>query len=83
MEHVAACWWITIAIILHNLVIDAEGDDVAEHFTNVHQQGQELNDHGAVDEPLFDGDDDVPNIDSLLLCSWHIKQCETNYIELQ
>jgi hypothetical protein len=57
-EHVAACRWITVAIILHNLVIDVEGDDAAEHFANLHQQREELNDRGAVDEPLFDGDHD-------------------------
>ena len=57
-EHVAACCWITIAIILHNLVIDVEGGDAAEHFINLHQQGEELNDYEVVDEPLFDGDDD-------------------------
>lgn len=56
-EHHAACRWITIAIILHNLVIDVEGAKSAAHFIPEHnlaeeyleEDGQENVDHGDAD----------------------------------
>lgn len=40
-DHYEAGRWITVAIILHNLIIDVEGIETAELF---------MNDHGAVEE---------------------------------
>ncbi|KAG7097776.1 hypothetical protein E1B28_005095 [Marasmius oreades] len=34
-QHVKACWWITIAIILHNAVINIEGARSGEYFGSV------------------------------------------------
>jgi len=56
-DHHFACRWITIAIILHNLIIDVEGSKSAAHFARDHHQTEEFEDHGAQDE-LMDGDDD-------------------------
>jgi hypothetical protein len=51
-EHNMACKWITIAIILHNLIIDVEGPTAAAHFVEEHGRDDELNDVGPNDEPL-------------------------------
>ena len=40
-DHVKACHWITIAIILHNLVIDVEGGDSVGQFGDIHRQAEE------------------------------------------
>lgn len=56
-EHVAACRWITIAIILHNLIIDVEGGRFAAYFMEDHGHGEEQEDHGGEEQP-FDGMDD-------------------------
>ena len=51
-EHHLACRWITIAIILHNLIIDVEGSKSGAHFTKDHGQAEEFEDCGARYEPL-------------------------------
>jgi hypothetical protein len=43
-----ACQWITIAIILHNLIIDVEGAKSAEEFLPLHSWQEELEDRGIV-----------------------------------
>ena len=48
-DHINACRWITIAIILHNLVVDIEGINSSLHFAP--QQGS----HGEV--PAEERDD--------------------------
>lgn len=45
--HIEACRWITIAIILHNLVIDIEGRSSAAHFGDIHTRAEEEEDGGA------------------------------------
>ena len=45
-DHVKACCWITIAIILHNLVIDVEGGDSVGQFGDIHWQAEEEVDRG-------------------------------------
>jgi hypothetical protein len=47
-----ACRWITIAIILHNLILDVEGATSTAHFAQDHQQEQEIEDRGNADEPF-------------------------------
>lgn len=46
-DHVAACRWITIAIILHNLIIDVEGYQAGKQFLGEHSQAQEEIDIGG------------------------------------
>jgi hypothetical protein len=50
-DHDIACQWITIAIILHNLIIDVEGPNFAQYFQADHGQTDEHNDRGRADEP--------------------------------
>jgi DDE superfamily endonuclease len=56
-EHAYALCWITVAIILHNLIIDVEGNSFASHFTPDHGHEQEFEDRGGRDEPQG-GDED-------------------------
>jgi len=51
VEHSKALHWITAAIILHNLIIDIEGNTFAAHFTAEHGQEEEFLDRGGRDEP--------------------------------
>jgi hypothetical protein len=51
-EHNMACRWITIAIILHNLILDVEGAKFTAHFAEDHQREQETQDCGNADEPF-------------------------------
>ena len=51
-DHIAACRWITIAIIIHNLVIDVEGAQSGEHFIRDHTRDDELNDRGQQNEAI-------------------------------
>lgn len=46
-DHYSACQWITIAIILHNMVIDIEGKEAVEYFLPIHQGAEEQNDAGS------------------------------------
>ncbi len=48
-EHKNACRWITIAIILHNLVIDVEGATAGAHFVGDHSHVQENEDRAIPD----------------------------------
>lgn len=55
LEH-ALCW-ITVAIILHNLIIDIEGHPFASHFLSDHSCEQEFGDRGIGHEPLEDNEE--------------------------
>lgn len=55
-EHKNACRWITIAIILHNLVIDVEGVAAGAHFIGEHGHIQEHEDR-AIPEVQGGGQD--------------------------
>lgn len=48
-EHMLACRWITVAIILHNLIIDVEGGRSGALFGGAHSAADEEADSGAVD----------------------------------
>jgi len=50
-DHIAACRWITIAIILHNLVIDVEGGSGAGYFESIHGRAEEQEDRGLANDP--------------------------------
>ena len=49
-DHYKACRWITVAIILHNLIIDVEGNESAAYFGNVHGPEEEEQDTGINQE---------------------------------
>jgi hypothetical protein len=55
-DHVEACRWITIAIILHNMVIDVDGTAAALNFGHLHLHAQEVEDRGMSPENT-DADD--------------------------
>ena len=48
-DHFKACQWIKVAIILHNLIIDVEGEVSGAQFSSFHGQEEEEEDAGAVD----------------------------------
>ena len=54
-HHAEACRWITIAIILHNMVIDIDGANAATNFGGLHTVANKIEDRGGADEP----DDDT------------------------
>jgi hypothetical protein len=56
-DHAEALRWITVAIILHNLIIDVEGDSFASHFISDHSHEQEFEDRGCQHELLDDDED--------------------------
>ena len=58
-DHHSACQWITIAIILHNLILDVEGSKSAAHFAGDHHHADEYEDHGPQDEPADKEDDEA------------------------
>ena len=45
-EHVMACGWVMVAIILHNLIIDIKGVRSAGQFTNIYTTIEEDEDTG-------------------------------------
>lgn len=60
-DHVKACQWITVCIILHNLIIDVEGSASAAAFQHLHGQVEEDEDSPDLDfVDLYgaDGSDD-------------------------
>ena len=61
-DHHDACRRITIAIILHDLIIDVEGSKSAGHFAQDHGHAEEYIDRGQGDAPL-EGED-VENVEA-------------------
>jgi hypothetical protein len=57
-DHKKACQWITIAIILHNLVIDVEGQQSGATFAPLHTTIEEREDRGEADAALCDDAED-------------------------
>ncbi|KAG6885344.1 hypothetical protein C0992_005204, partial [Termitomyces sp. T32_za158] len=55
-KHYEACRWITVAIILHNLIIDVEDSTSAVQFLHQHGHEEEIEDGGFYTE-LYAGDD--------------------------
>ncbi|KAI0075046.1 hypothetical protein K474DRAFT_1600542, partial [Panus rudis PR-1116 ss-1] len=55
-DHVEACRWITVAIILHNFIIDVEGSRYAADWIALHGQDEKFEDSGAVQVPIDEGD---------------------------
>lgn len=40
-DHIIACRWITIAIILHNITVEIEGDTWSQHYIAQHDMSEE------------------------------------------
>ncbi|KAE9387384.1 hypothetical protein BT96DRAFT_737471, partial [Gymnopus androsaceus JB14] len=57
-DHVAACRWITICIILHNFLIEVEGSDIDFTPLNMHGRAEETEDGVDLNAVSWDGDDD-------------------------
>ncbi|KAJ8582015.1 hypothetical protein M405DRAFT_750843 [Rhizopogon salebrosus TDB-379] len=57
-QHISACQWITVGIILHNIVIEVEGAQQGLYFAPVHTHHEEVEDRGPHDAPLG-GDDNI------------------------
>jgi hypothetical protein len=51
LDHARALRWVTVAIILHNVIIDVEGNTFAAEFAADHGHQEELEDRGGRDEP--------------------------------
>ena len=49
-DHIRACRWIQVAIILHNIIIDIEGSASGAQFTTMHTPDDEEEDSGLADE---------------------------------
>ena len=49
-DHVRACRWIQVAIILHNIIIDIEGSASGAHFAPMHTHEDEEEDTGIAGE---------------------------------
>jgi hypothetical protein len=57
-QHVSGCQWITVSIILHNVVIKVEDDKWGGYVAPFHGHHEEVVDWGPHDEPLA-GEDNV------------------------
>ena len=57
-DHVQACRWMTVCIILHNLIIDVEGVEHTQEYVAQHGAAEEEADHGPRHPPLDQVDDD-------------------------
>ena len=51
-DHKKALQWVTVAIILHNLIIDVEGYQPGATFAPFHTRAQEAEDRGDQDLPF-------------------------------
>lgn len=74
-QHVAACRWVTIAIILHNLIIDVEGAASAAEFSGVHTPVEEAEDtdsqSGASNAVLLEGEEKREMLIDVLM-AWRV-----------
>jgi hypothetical protein len=58
-EHIKAMRWITCAIILHNLIIDVEGEVSGAYFQPFHSAVEEEQDAGSMNN--MEGEEDNDN----------------------
>ena len=56
-DHYEACQWISVAIILHNLIIDVEGSKYTEYFGSTHGSNKEEDDTGIHPEEEGENND--------------------------
>jgi hypothetical protein len=55
-DHREACRWITIAIIIHNMIVELEGISSTTHFHDLHGHPEEHEDSG--EDLVFMGTDE-------------------------
>jgi len=60
-SHMDACRWMTVCIILHNLVVEVEGIDTELEALDIHGQDEEAEDNAAVDRQADQIDNDNAN----------------------
>ena len=58
-DHIRACHWITVSIILHNLIIDVEGTASGQQFKPTHPAAQEEADTGTYDQEEDDEEENA------------------------
>lgn len=46
-QHIEACQWMTIAIVIHNIVIEVKGAKEGEYFSSIHTHTNEEKDSGV------------------------------------
>ena len=77
------CCWVTIAIILHNLIIDVEGAASAAEFSDIHTPVKEAEDtysqSGASNAVLLEGEEKQEMLIDVLM-AWRVKLCEMRQI---
>lgn len=63
-DHIKACRWVTVAIILHNMVIDVDGETSGAAFMHVHTAQEEEEDRGPrdVQQDADEGDGQAKHI---------------------
>lgn len=62
-DHKQACRWVTISIILHNLIIDVEGSESAAEFIPTHTAADEIEEAGH--DILDQQDEDLGQVEQL------------------
>lgn len=80
-DHWEALRWITVAIILHNLIIDFEGVTSGATFAHIHTQLEEEVDRGGRDEAggvAADGEAKRKQLTEELLAYWAHREAGTN-----
>ncbi len=70
-DHIRACRWITISIILHNLIIDVEGTASGQHFQSTHPAAQEQADAGVYNEEENNEEENVEELEE-----GEVKRCQ-------
>lgn len=56
-DHIVACRWVTIAIIIHNLVIDVEGGFAGRCWMHEHTHADEFEDQGPTHHAIDEGNE--------------------------
>ncbi len=74
-DHHNACQWISVAIIIHNLVIDIEGEQAVQYFLPAHGRLEEEIDLGyQEDEPVgIDNDNNNAKRQQLVNELWNVR----------
>ena len=78
-DHGNACMWISVAIILHNMVIDIEGNEAAQYFINAHGPQEEQDDAGNYEDNqpgIINNDDNNAKRRQLVNELWDYKNGE-------
>jgi hypothetical protein len=58
-DHIKACQWVTVAIILHNMVVDVDGGQSGAAFSHIHTHQEEEEDRGPREQQGQVGSDEA------------------------